>query len=125
MLFNSIPFLFFFPFVVLIYFLVPKNWRWVWLLGASYYFYMCWNPLYAFILLGSAIITYVGGLMIGKTDNISNKKIVLAITAILSISLLVFFKYGNFVVDNVVSFLNLLHINIIRPEFDLLLPVGI
>ena len=69
MLFNSIPFLFFFPFVVLIHFLVPKNWRWVWLLGASYYFYMCWNPLYAFILLGSTIITYAGGLMIGKTDN--------------------------------------------------------
>lgn len=125
MLFNSIPFLFFFPFVVLIYFIVPKNWRWIWLLGVSYYFYMCWNPLYVFVLLGSTVITYVGGLMIGKTDSTSGKKAILAICAVLSIGLLVFFKYGNFIADNITSLLNLLHINVVRREFDLLLPVGI
>ena len=125
MLFNSIPFLFFFPFVVLIHFIVPKNWRWVWLLGVSYYFYMCWNPLYVFILLGSTIITYTGGLMIGKTDSVSGKKMILAICTVLSIGLLVFFKYGNFIVDNIFSFLSLLHVKAVRPEFDLLLPVGI
>lgn len=125
MLFNSIPFLFFFPFVVLVYFLIPKNWRWVWLLAASYYFYMCWNPLYAFILLGSTVITYVGGLLMSGADNAFSKKVILGITAVLSIGLLVFFKYGSFIVDNVVSFLNILHIRIIKPEFDLLLPVGI
>ena len=43
MLFNSLSFLVFFPLVVLVYFLWPKRTRWVWLLVASYYFYMCWN----------------------------------------------------------------------------------
>ena len=44
MLFNSIDFLIFFPIVTLLYFTLPKRVRWVWLLIASYYFYMSWNP---------------------------------------------------------------------------------
>lgn len=75
--------------------------------------------------MGSTVITYVGGLLMSRTDNAFSKKMILGVSAILSIGLLVFFKYGSFIVDNVVSFLNILHIRIIRPEFDLLLPVGI
>ena len=47
MLFNSIDFLIFFPIVVLLFFVIPKNWRSIWLLTASYYFYMSWHPEYA------------------------------------------------------------------------------
>ncbi len=50
MLFNSIDFLIFFPVVVLFYFALPKRVRWIWLLGASYYFYMSWNPRYAVLI---------------------------------------------------------------------------
>ena len=38
MLFNSYQFLIFFPIVTLIYFLIPRKVRWVWLLVMSYYF---------------------------------------------------------------------------------------
>ena len=38
MLFNSFPFLLFFPLVTLAYFLIPERLRTFWLLGASYYF---------------------------------------------------------------------------------------
>ena len=51
MLFNSISFLCFFPVVVGIYFLVPKKARYLWLLFASYYFYMSQNPGFALLLL--------------------------------------------------------------------------
>ncbi len=61
MLFNSIDFLFFFPFVVLIYFLIPKRGRIFWLLIASYYFYMSWNAKYAVLIGASTMLTYVGG----------------------------------------------------------------
>lgn len=44
MLFNSIDFLFFFPIVTVIFFVVPKRLRILWLLVVSYYFYMSWNP---------------------------------------------------------------------------------
>ena len=43
MLFNSFDFLVFFPIVVILYYAIPKKFRYLWLLAASYYFYMCWN----------------------------------------------------------------------------------
>lgn len=38
MLFNSVPFLMFFPAVLLVHFVLPRRVRWIWLLVASYYF---------------------------------------------------------------------------------------
>ena len=66
MLFNSVNFLIFFPVVVLIYFLMPKKVKYVWLLAASYFFYMCWNAKYALLLLWSTAITYLSGLLIDR-----------------------------------------------------------
>ena len=42
--FNSIDFMCFFPLVIAVYILLAKRLRSVWLLAASYYFYMGWNP---------------------------------------------------------------------------------
>ena len=58
MIFNSYAFLCFFPIVTLVYFLLPKRVRWIWLLAASYYFYMCWNAKYAFLIAFSTLVTY-------------------------------------------------------------------
>ena len=49
MLFNSLSFLIFFPVVVGIYFIIPRKVRWVWLLIASYYYYMSWNRSESFM----------------------------------------------------------------------------
>ena len=64
MLFNSYSFLVFFPVVVVIYFLLPKKVSYLWLLAASYYFYMGWNAKYALLLLLSTTITYLRGVLI-------------------------------------------------------------
>lgn len=74
MLFNSYNFLIFFPIVVLIYFLIPHKIRYIWLLIASYYFYMCWNAKYALILLFSTVITYASGLLITRANKIIDDK---------------------------------------------------
>ena len=55
MLFNSYQFLIFFPVVVLLYYVIPQKIRYLWLLAASYYFYMCWNAKYALLLLVSTL----------------------------------------------------------------------
>ncbi len=68
MLFNSINFLIFFPFVTLIYFLIPHRVRYIWLLIASYYFYIAWNPVYALLMLTSTFITYLSGLLIDREN---------------------------------------------------------
>lgn len=69
MLFNSIDFLIFFPIVTLIYFIIPHKFRYIWLLIASYYFYMAWNPIYALLMLTSTFITYLSGILIDKANN--------------------------------------------------------
>ena len=66
MLFNSYRFLLFFPLVSIIYFWIPRRIQRIWLLAASYFFYMCWDARYVFLLLFSTIVTYVSGLLINK-----------------------------------------------------------
>lgn len=56
MLFNSMYFLIFFPIVVLVYYIIPKKIKNLWLLIASYYFYMCWNAKYALLIMTSTVI---------------------------------------------------------------------
>ena len=74
MLFNSVQFLIFFPVVCLIYYAIPKKIRWVWLLLASYYFYMCWNPKYALLMLTSTVITWLSGVFIDRFGRIENEQ---------------------------------------------------
>lgn len=69
MLFNSVNFLIFFPVVVLAYFIIPKKFRYVWLLVASYYFYMSWFPKWAVLLLFSTAATYMSGLLLEWIKN--------------------------------------------------------
>ena len=68
MLFNSGHFLLFFPIVVCIYFACPKRVRHVWLLVASYYFYMSWSAKYAALIAFSTAATYFCGLLVEKVD---------------------------------------------------------
>ena len=44
MLFNTARYVLFLPATVLFYYLLPFKFRYIWLLAASYYFYMQWNP---------------------------------------------------------------------------------
>lgn len=133
MLFNSTDFLLFFPIVTLIYYILPHRLRYLWLLGCSYYFYMCWNPKYIVLLLFSTIVTYFSGLFmeICKRSNLSvayktiAKKACVAGSLLLNLALLGLFKYFNLFGSIFSHFLGVLHIDFTAPTFDLLLPVGI
>lgn len=133
MLFNSYNFLIFFPIVVLIYYLIPHKIRYIWLLIASYYFYMCWNAKYAMILLFSTAITYTSGLLIARiNDKIEDgkkrtrcKKIFVALSFIINLSILFLFKYFDFAVENINRVLSQLDMQVLNPSFDVVLPVGI
>ena len=69
MLFNSLHFLIFFPIVTLIYFIIPQKIRYIWLLIASYYFYMAWNPVFSLLMLASTFISYIGGILLDRANN--------------------------------------------------------
>lgn len=128
MLFNSLEFLVFFPAVALVYFLIPHKIRYIWLLLASYFFYMCWNPSYALLMLTSTVITYASGFAIKageKRNSVKIKKLSVAFSFTINIAILFFFKYFNFLIDNINSILSATGLQLIQPGFDLLLPVGI
>ncbi len=133
MVFNSVQFILFFPIVLLIYFIFPKKWRYLWLLVASYFFYMCWNVKYIVLLLFSTVVTYAGGYIleiIKQSDTEENKKqtrkkITLVVCILLNLSVLFFFKYFHFFMDSLNSVLSLVGVEIGDTVNDYLLPVGI
>ena len=106
MLFNSLSFLIFFPVVVGIYFIIPRKVRWVWLLIASYYYYMSWNAKYALLLAASTGITWLSGLLIDRFNNDHpnsgrNKKLVVAASFLCNLAILFIFKYLNFITGTI------------------------
>ncbi len=129
MLFNSLQFLLFFPIVIGIYFIIPKKIRWVWLLAASYYYYMSWNAKYAALLALSTVITWLSGLLIekcsGKQNGESLKKWLIAFSFLSNLAILFIFKYFHFGLNALNKVLRVLHISPIRSSFSVLLPVGI
>ena len=48
------------------YFLIPKRAKQLWLLVASYYFYMSWNVQYGCLILLVTAIGYGGGLLLAQ-----------------------------------------------------------
>lgn len=125
MLFNSVEFLLFFPIVTLLYFVLPHKVRYLWLLAASYYFYMCWNPTYALLMLTSTAITYASGLVLQKAAEKGTKKWCVAVSFTLNLAILFFFKYFYFTLDNINVVLGWLQVAPLAPKFDVVLPVGI
>ncbi len=125
MLFNSMHFLLFFPIVTVCYYIIPRRLRYLWLLGASYYFYMSWNPKYALLIALSTVTTYLSGILLERTASHSKKKWIAAGSFIVNLGILIGFKYFDFLLDNLNFILIRLHISMIEKPFDAILPVGI
>ena len=121
MIFNSVTYLFFFPAVVLLYFLLPHRFRNLWLLAASFLFYMNWNAAYGLLLFGSILVTYLTAVGMEKTEKHSGRKAVMLTGLVLNLGALIYFKYSGFLVNNLN---HLLPGSQIQPP-DILLPVGI
>lgn len=111
--------------------------RYIWLLCASYYFYMSWNPKYALLIAFSTVVTYLSGLLIGIINenngdsssqlqkSVRLKKWVVAGSFTVNLAILFFFKYFDFALSNVNRILTAVGISMIEKPFDVLLPVGI
>ncbi len=125
MLFNSLKFLIFFPVVTLVYFLIPQRVKYLWLLAASYYFYMCWNPEYAILIAISTVITWLSGIFIDKGKTPLARKLTVAASFTINLAILFYFKYFYFTMDNINALRALMHLDALKPRFDVILPVGI
>ena len=127
MLFHSFSFLLFFPLVTGMYFLIPKGAKQLWLLVASYYFYMSWNVQYGCLILLVTAIGYGGGLLLAQNKVRQGKRRLAVLTGsvLLCVGILFFFKYSAFAVQNINELLRAVgSVRALRVP-DLILPVGI
>ena len=115
MVFNSIPFIVIFPLAVLIFYLIPGRFRYIWLLALSYAFYYMNGGNFAVLLAVCTLITYITGIALSVTDSRGAKKAVLAGAAAVVLITLFVFKYLDFSLSLIGSGL----------RFNLILPVGI
>lgn len=121
MVFSSIPFLFFFlPICFIAYFIVPKKWKNSCLLIFSLLFYAWGEPIYILLMIFSSVVDYINGRLIEKYRNTKKAKMFLVFSILVNLGLLGFFKYSDFLIQNINSIFSL---NI--PLLSLGLPIGI
>ena len=125
MLFSSLTFLFgFLPMLLILYFIIPKRKiKNLILLIFSLVFYAWGEPKYIFLMLLTILVVYIFGLLIDKFDKESKnikKLISLIISIVLIIGNLIFFKYFDFIINNV-NYLFKTNIS----NVNLILPIGI
>ena len=96
----STEFLIFLPIVVAINFVIPRKFKYVWLLITSLFFYASIDIKSAVVLVVSIALAYGFGLLIEKS---SNKKAVLILALIAHIGTLVACKYLNFIEKTILS----------------------
>jgi len=124
-LFNSFSFLTFFVVVTVLFFALPHALRWLLLLLASCFFYMCFVPIYILILAVTIIIDYVAAICIEDTSD-SRKKELFLILSIVSLCVMLFvFKYFNFFNDNFAVLAAALQWNYPIEALRIALPIGL
>ncbi|MBP6870598.1 MAG: MBOAT family protein [Bacteroidales bacterium] len=85
---------------------------------------MFFIPVYILILGFTIVIDYIAGIWLEKTHG-RKKKIFLIASLIANIGVLAFFKYFNFLNDNLSAFLNALgYVNSV-PDLSIILPIGL
>ena len=124
MLFNSIQFLFFLPIVVGLYYLLPQKLRWILIFVSSCYFYMAFIPKYIFILFFIIIIDYLSAIAIEKNEG-KLKLTYLIASLSANILLLCFFKYFNFLNDNLAPLFSLFGKDFHPINLQIILPIGL
>src|SRR5712671_1862412 len=125
MLFNSLTFVVFFVVVVTLYWSI-KSWqaRKNLLVVASYIFYGAWNPPFAALLFGTTAMDFWLGRQMSKARDHARRRWLVA-SVCMNLSMLGFFKYGNFLLQNFQWLLARIGIIYRPPHLDILLPVGI
>jgi D-alanyl-lipoteichoic acid acyltransferase DltB (MBOAT superfamily) len=129
MSFYSLEFLIFLPLVVVVYMGLSPRFRRLFLLAASYYFYVCFKPEYGVLLAGSTVIDYYLAIWMAKSGETPGgeriRKRILILGLVHNIGLLVGFKYLNFFGETVGALFRSFNILYSFKGLEILLPVGI
>lgn len=107
--------------------------RILWVVVFSLYFYYKSSGGYVFLLLMAASWDYIIGRILFKTEGETLRKKLVALSVVLNLGVLSYFKYTNFIIATLLDLIGLpghwLGIEALQPEvwepWDIILPVGI
>ena len=110
MVFSSNIFLFFFlPIFLIAYFITPHKFRNYTLLLFSLVFYAYGAPDFVFLLVGECVVNYFLVRGMAQTEKTGTKKLLCALSVIMALGLLFYFKYANFFMENLNALLGWMH----------------
>lgn len=125
MLFNSLTFAVFLLAAFVLYHIVPVGFRWVFLLAASYAFYMNLHVAYGFLLFGATILTYFLALRLEKAPLQAKKRICLFGGIVPLVGILLVFKLGAPVIGRINGFIDAGRLSMQPLTVKILLPAGV
>nr|WP_295734870.1 MBOAT family O-acyltransferase [uncultured Intestinibacter sp.] len=121
MLFSSVSFLYYFlPITLVLYFVSKDKYKNIILLLASLFFYFYGEPKYTVLMLISAFSAYIHGILIEKFREKGYSKLFLVSGLVVSLGILIVFKYMDFIIKNI-NYISNSNIKLLR----LVLPIGI
>jgi alginate O-acetyltransferase complex protein AlgI len=125
-LFNSLTFIVFFAIVLALH-NSPLSWRTkkTNLLIASYLFYAAWNPPFVILLWLSTFVDWHIAKRLFAEQSMHRRRMLLAISVLVNLGLLGYFKYGGFLLDNFIALSSAVGIDYQPPDWSIVLPVGI
>src|ERR671913_350779 len=126
MVFNSLTFVVFFAIMLLLHNL-PLSWKIkkTNLLLASYLFYAAWNPPFILLLWLATVVDYFVGKALYNQENKQKRKLLLVISLIGNLGMLIFFKYGTFLLENFTTLVNAMGMDYHPAKPNIILPAGI
>jgi len=125
MLFNSFHFAYFFAILLPLYWLLPHRPQNYLLLAASYYFYSCWDPKFLSLLILSTVMDYGCGLAVDRIERPRGRKWFVALSMVLNLGMLGYFKYYNFFAESLQAALARGGIHVPLGQLNVVLPIGI
>lgn len=128
MLFNSLDFALFLPIVFGLYWLIGSSQRSaqnLLLLISSYVFYAWWDWAFLGLIMLSSAVDFWAGQRIYASKVKHQRRIWLALSLVVNIGLLLYFKYYNFFIDSFVTAFTLIGQSFTPDRLSIILPVGI
>lgn len=134
MIFNSFQFLWLFPIIFAIYYMVnyffsnrkcnPRASN-ILLLVISYLLYLQWNPAYTLILFGVTLCTYFSAILIENKNAYGKKKYIIYSGIVISLLPLIIFKYYNFIIDSFKTIFSYFGIELGISGLNWAVPIGL
>lgn len=128
MIFNSIPYaIFFICFYLFYWFIANKTVKIqnLLLLAGSYIFYAYWDWRFLSLLILISLTSFFSGKFLGESNSDSKKKILLWTNIAFAITVLLYFKYTNFLITSFVSLLESFNFKSNLHTLQIILPLGI